>query len=360
MREIGLPAALHTRRIAISIALFLGLARIHALAQSSKEFIFTTAPFASAHASTIVELRDGEYLAAWFGGSAEGANDVAIWSSRRSAAGWSAPVEMAREPNVPTWNPVLFHSGNGRLWLYYKFGPSFTWWTAARRWSDDEGRTWSAIEHLPAGLLGPIRAKPLVLGNGVIVSGTSVESYSSWAAWVERSTDNGLTWSKAGPITLPALKAAPQNPSPEQAARSVGIIQPVIVSLGGEHLRLYARATPQIGKICVADSFDSGQSWSDARPIDLPNPNSGIDLVRLHDGRIILIYNDTASGRTPLNLAVSTDGEHFKNFAVLEDAPGEFSYPAIIEGSDGLLHITYTYNRKSIRYATYPVASIPK
>ena len=324
----------------------------------TKEFIFTTAPFASSHASTIVELKGGDYLAAWFGGSAEGAKDVAIWSARRNASGWSKPVELAREPNVPTWNPVLFHASNGRLWLYYKFGPSYTWWTAARRSSDDEGRTWSPIQHLAAGIIGPVRAKPLVLESGVIVSGSSVESYSSWAAWVERSTDNGLTWSKAGPITLPQLKAVPQAQSPENSAEADGIIQPVVISLGGKHLRLYARSTPQIRKICVADSLDSGESWSDARPLALPNPNAGIDLVKLQDGRIVLIYNDTASGRSPLNLAVSTDGEHFKNFATLESDPGEFSYPAIIAGSDQALHITYTYNRKSIRYVTYPINKV--
>lgn len=325
----------------------------------TREFVFTSAPFASAHASTLVELKGGNYLAAWFGGSVEGAADVAIWSSRRTPSGWSKPEELAREPNVATWNPVLFHAANGRLWLYYKFGPSYTWWTAARRYSDDEGATWSAIEHLPAGILGPIRAKPLVLASGLIVSGSSVESYSSWAAWVERSTDNGETWSKAGPITLPALRSAPQAASPKEAVNPIGIIQPVIVSLGPDHLRLYARSTPQIGKICVADSYDLGKTWSDARPISLPNPNAGIDLVRLHDGRIVLIYNDSASQRTPLNLAVSLDGEHFKNFATLEDAPGEFSYPAIVEGSDRALHFTYTYNRKSIRYGTYPEAKIP-
>ncbi|TCK75731.1 putative neuraminidase [Acidipila rosea] len=350
-------------RLAATAALLLVFCLAPALARAQmREFIYTSAPFPSAHASTLVELKNGDYLAAWFGGTAEGQPDVAIWSSRRTASGWSAPVELAREANVPTWNPVLFHAKNGRLWLYYKFGPRFTWWTAARRYSDDEGRTWSPIQHLPAGIYGPIRAKPLVLPSGVIVSGTSVESYSSWAAWVERSVDNGLTWTRIGPVTLPQLQAAPQVAPPpgEKELEPVGIIQPVIVSLGGSHLRLYARSSSQIGRICVADSKDLGRTWSAARPLDLPNPNSGIDLVRLRDGRIVLIYNDTSTGRTPLNLAVSTDGEHFHNFAVLESSPGEFSYPALIQGSDGNLHITYTYNRKRIRYVVYPLSQIPR
>ena len=329
-------------------------------AAQTREFIFTAAPFSAAHASTIVELKGGDYLAAWFGGTAEGDADVAIWSARRSGSGWSKPVVLAREPHVPCWNPVLFHAKNGRLWLYYKFGPSYTWWTAARRYSDDNGRTWSPIKHLPAGLLGPIRAKPLLLPNGVIVSGSSVESYNSWAAWVERSSDNGTTWTTSGPITLPELRAADQAVHGDQATKPIGIIQPSVISMGGNHLRLYARSSLQIAKICIADSYDAGVTWLNARPLDLPNPNSGIDVVRLKDGRIVLVYNDTITGRTPLNLAVSKDGERFTNFAVLESGPGEFSYPAIIQGTDGALHITYTYQRKNIRYVVYPLSGVPQ
>jgi predicted neuraminidase len=347
----------HRRLIILVAACLLGC--IPAAAQMS-EFIFDKAPFPSAHASTLVELKSGGFLAAWFGGTAEGNPDVAIWMASRQGSGWTAPLEIAREPNVPAWNPVLFYTRTGRLWLYYKFGPSYTWWSAGRRYSDDDGKTWSAIEHLPAGLLGPIRAKPLLLPSGVLVSGSSVESYGSWAAWIERSTDNGEHWTTSGPITLPRLESAPQAvPQGSELLKPTGLIQPVVVSLGGEHLRAYARASLDIGHICIADSLDGGQTWSAARPLDLPNPNSGIDLVRLRDGRIVLIYNDTTSGRSPLNLAVSEDGEHFVEFAALETKPGEFSYPAIIQGSDGDLHITYTYNRQKIRYVVYPLAKLP-
>jgi len=323
-----------------------------------REAIFSTAPFASAHASTLVELKDGEYLAAWFGGTAEGSPDVAIWSSRRTAQGWTKPVELAREPKTPSWNPVLFHTRSGRLWLYYKFGPSYTWWTAARRYSDDEGKTWSPIVHLPAGIYGPIRAKPLVLGDGTIVSGTSVESYLSWSAWIERSKDDGKTWTRIGPITLPALRESRQEANRASEAGD-GIIQPTAVQLEGKHLRLYARSSASIGRICVADSLDDGLTWSEARETDLPNPNAGIDAVRLRDGRIVLLYNNTRSGRTPLTLAVSRDGEHFTKFLDVETEPGEFSYPALIQGLDGNLRMTYTWNRKHIEFVDVPLGRVP-
>lgn len=329
----------------------------------TKEFVYTTAPFPSAHASTLVQLKNGDILAAWFGGAKEGATDVAIWGSRRTAPGWSAPFLLVREPNVPCWNPVLFETHDGKLWLYYKYGRNPREWTGARLVSTDQGQTWSVPEHLPAGLLGPIKDKPLVLANGTIVSGTSVESYSSWAVWVDRSTDNGKTWHKSGPITVPTRlmpSPAPTEPPLKPGSEHVtGIIQPAIVSLGKKHLRLYARSTRDIGRICAADSFDDGITWTDAHPLDLPNPNSGIDAVNLRDGRVVLIYNNTTSGRSPLNLAVSKDGEHFTMFNTLESEPGEYSYPAIIQGRDAKVYATYTWNRKRISFVEVPLSSVP-
>jgi hypothetical protein len=177
--------------------------------------------------------------------------------------------------------------------------------------------------------------------NGLIVSGTSAESYRSWASWIERSTDHGATWTKHGPITVP-LPTRPPGDSAREAGkdpfaweRTHGIIQPVVIHMGGNRLRLFARATNNIGRVCVADSRDLGVTWTKARPIDLPNPNSGIDVVRLKDGRLVMIYNHTARGRSPLNLAVSSDGERWTMFHTLESEPGEYSYPALIQGSDG-------------------------
>lgn len=335
------------------------------MAEPRREFVYETAPFPSCHASTIVETAPGEFLAAWFGGADEGKPDVAIWGARRTAAGWSAPFEMARETNIATYNPVLYHTRDGVLWLSYKFGPSPQTWTGAMLSSRDQGKTWSAVEHLPAGLLGPIKNKPLVLKDGTIVSPTSVESFRSWACWVERSTDNGRTWTKHGPIVGPppagAGVAGPASVPDSNAWRSThGIIQPAIVPLKGGKLRMFVRATGDIGRICQADSTDGGRSWTAARPTSLPNPNSGIDAVGLRDGRIVLVYNHTPRGRSPLNVAVSGDGENWNRFLALETEPGEFSYPAVIQASDGAVHITYTWNRKKIRHVEIPLAEIPK
>ena len=120
--------------------------------------------------------------------------------------------------------------------------------------------------------------------------------------------------------------------------------------------RMFVRTTNRIGKIAIADSKDNGITWSELRPIDLPNPNSGIDAVALKDGRIVLIYNHTVKGRTPLNLAVSADGDRWNMFQTLESESGEYSYPAIIQSQDGNVHVTYTWNRKQIKHEEIPLS----
>lgn len=307
------------------------------------EFIFTKAPFQQCHASTLVELPNGDLLAAWFGGEREGHESVAIWGARRRGGSWSPPEELAREPGTPCWNPVLFRDRRDTIWLFYKVGPSPQAWTGAYRTSSD-GRAWSQATYLPAGLLGPIKNKPIILSNGDIVAGTSVESHRAWAAWVEISSDQGRTWSKYGPITVPG--------------QNYGIIQPTLWEGKPGHLKMLVRATKQIGYLCEASSNDAGRTWSPAKPTALPNPNSGIDAVRTKDGTIALVYNHTNGGRTPLNIAFSIDDPprriddaiSWSAPLVLENEPGEYSYPAIIQTKDDMLHISYTWRRRRIKH----------
>ena len=162
--------------IAIICNLFFPEISIAQIKIMDEQFIFDSASFPSCHASTIVELKNGDILTAWFGGTAEGNDDVAIWSSVKSkATGWSVPRVLIKEPGASMYNPVLFYTLDAVLWLYYKYGKSPMTWSAGKMYSVDNGKTWSDPIHLPAGLYGPIRAKPLVLTDGTIVSGTSVE-----------------------------------------------------------------------------------------------------------------------------------------------------------------------------------------
>jgi predicted neuraminidase len=299
-------------------------------------FIFEKAPFASCHASTIVETEPGKLLAAWFGGKDEGAADVKIWLSRFADNAWSPPEVAAEEPGFPCWNPVLFRSHSKTLFLFYKAGRDPMSWSGYVRRSSDNGKTWGKPTQLPAGILGPIKNKPIQRADGAILAGTSVESHRAWACWLERSTDDGATWRRFGPITVP------DHP--------YGIIQPTLFVKADKTLAMLCRSRG-LGFICQAESTDGGETWSSARPTELPNPNSGIDLVQTAKGEWYLVYNHTKEGRSPLNLARSVDeGKTWKMVATLEDAPGEYSYPSIVQAEDGQLQITYTWNRRHIKH----------
>jgi predicted neuraminidase len=325
-----------------TIALCVVVASLSGRAQApagivSSEFIFETAPFPSCHASTIVETGAG-LVAAWFGGTAERNPDVGIWVSRRSNGTWSAPVEVAngvQNPQLrhPTWNPVLFQPRTGPLMLFYKVGPSPSTWWGMLTTSTDSGRTWAQPRRLPDGILGPIKNKLVQVANGDLLAGSSTE-FSGWQVHFERSADNGTTWT-----TTPALNDG----------QEIGAIQPSI--LFHRDGRLQAVGRTRNGKLFETWSDDQGKTWSKLALTTLPNPSAGIDAVTLLDGRQLLVYNHTANGRSPLNVAVSTDGKQWQAALVLEDAPGqEFSYPAVIQTRDGMVHVTYTWHRTRIKH----------
>jgi predicted neuraminidase len=302
----------------------------------TSEFIYEKAPFASCHASTIVEPEPGKLLAAWFGGSDEGNRDVQIWWSRHDGNAWSAPELASQEPLVPCWNPVLFKSQAGTLFLFYKAGDNPKSWSGLVRRSTDNGKTWSKSASLPAGLLGPVKNKPIQRADGTILAGTSVESHRAWACWIERSNDDGATWRRFGPITVPD--------------QPYGIIQPTLFETKDGRIVMYVRSR-NIGLICRSESKDNGENWTPAERTELPNPGSGIDLVKTGEGRVFLIYNHSKTSRYPLNLAVSPDdGKSWKQVHTFEDQPGEYSYPAIIQTADGRLHATYTWKRQRIKH----------
>jgi predicted neuraminidase len=320
-------------------------------------------PISQCHASTLVEARDGALLAAWFGGTYEGHPDVAIWLARCQGGRWNQPVKVADVPGVSLWNPVLFRDLTGRLWLFYKVGPTVSAWTGAYIRSVDDGHTWSRPTYLPAGLLGPAKNKPITLSNGDILCGTSAETWRSWACWAEISSDGGDSWHRYGPIAITGEPGTTQQAASatwdSTAGRLIlpddhlGVIQPAVWEYAPGRLKMLMRATRRVGYICQALSDDWGRTWTSARPTDLPNPNSGLDAVRLGDGRIALVYNPTQSGRTPLAVALSEDnGQTWPQRRLLETEPGEFSYPTLIQTSDGLLNLTYTHQRTTIRHVT--------
>jgi predicted neuraminidase len=325
--------------------------------------VFSSNPrYPSCHAATIVESAAGVLLTAWFAGTYEGHPDVAIWLARYENGAWKDPVKIADEPDVPHWNPVLFRDGKEMLWLFYKIGPSVPAWTGAYITSGDGGRSWSPPTPLPAGLIGPAKNKPITLSNGDILCGTSHETWRSWACWVEASSDGGRSWVKHGPIVAPGAGRYEVGSGEVVSAiwdadsgrlrlpqQHFGVIQPALWEYAPGRLKMLMRATQRVGCVCAARSDDYGCTWAPAEPVPVPNPNSGLDAVRLQDGRILLVCNPVREGRTPLSVLVSEDnGETWAQRLDLETHPGEYSYPSIIQAEDGRVHVVATHQRTQI------------
>lgn len=319
-------------------------------------------PTPQVHASTLVETPAG-IVAAFFSGTHERNPDVGIRVSHLENGTWSWPEEVANGVQndtlrYPCWNPVLFQPEEGPLMLFYKVGPTPRDWWGMLITSEDNGKTWSAPsrlgEHPAIGpLLGPVKNKPVQLEDGTIISPSSTEVESDgetfWKVHFEISKDRGKTWQVVGPINDGVAFDA---------------IQPSVLLHEDGALQVLCRTRQNV--IAESWSRDQGQTWSEVEATSLPNPNSGTDAVTLQDGRHLLIYNHSTkegaepNGRNILNLAISDDGKTWYPFMTLENEPNNagYSYPAIIQAEDGMVHLSYTYDRISVKYAVIDPSKI--
>lgn len=344
-------------------------------------------PTAFCHASTVVKLRNGGLMCCWFGGSHEGEADVAIYSARRKSClladagqeanlgdnssgfeagsealeagmGWSEPVKLADGAEA-NWNPVLFYREDGTLLLFYKEGQQIANWRTMVMASRDDGSSWSAPRELVTGDVsggrGPVRNKLIRLASGRVLAGGSTE-HGIWRAFADISDDNGISWHKSNAVAIAKLKYNEGEKTAEsniavssQSFYGRGVIQPSLWQSADGSVHMLLRSSE--GFVHRADSTDEGESWSAAYPLTLPNNNSGLDLVALADGRLLLVCNPVAANwgmRSPLSLFMSEDDGHtWHKLIDLETEKGEFSYPAII-AQDHDVYISYTYDRKNI------------
>jgi predicted neuraminidase len=308
-------------------------------------------PTPECHASTIVQTPQG-LVAAWFGGQHERNPDVGIWISRHDGQHWSAPSQVVdgsegESQDWPCWNPVLFQPREGPLLLFYKVGPTPAAWWGMLVTSDDGGQTWSTPRRLGTdaklgepnpNLIGPVKNKPVQLANGAILCPSSTE-HSGWRVHLERTSDLGRSWEVIGPLEDPDELSA---------------IQPSILRYADGRFQILCRS--RSGFVAQSWTAEAGGDWSPLTATEVPNPNSGTDAITLRDGRQLLVYNHTTrggdfpSGRNMLNVALSRDGRSWQPILTLERAPGEYSYPAVIQADNGQIHITYTWRRQSIKH----------
>ncbi len=313
----------------------------------------------SVHGSSICTLPNGELVTIWYGGQREGAADVAIYLARRSpgpAGTWGAPEKLLGPEDVESdtgrnvrklGNAVLFPDPEGRLWLVY-VSVSVGGWSGSLlnvKRSDDGGRTWSTSQRLT---LSPllnfstlVRTKPFFTRDGWIGLPVYHEFVAKYAQilWLEPGDEQ-----PAGRFHL------------RRVPFGADLLQPAVVPVNEQRAVMLLRDGGDERTLHVAHSTDAGWSWTLPVPTELPNPDAGIDAIRLHDGRIVLAYNDVREDRRRLRLAVSADeGETWVPGAVLEDAAeGEFSYPSLVQDAAGYVHVTYTWQRRRIKHVQLP------
>jgi predicted neuraminidase len=322
-----------------------------------EEYLYIEADFPSVHAADLLELENGDLLCTFFGGSREGDSDVEIRLCRKpfGATEWTPPISAADGNGRTCYNPVFcYPRGSGIIYIYF-CSPGINDGKVTN--STDNGYTWCEEYPHPNGLVGPIVNKPIQLDDGSILAGSSTES-GGWRVHVERSTDNGVSWYKIGPLD------------------GDGVIQPTFLVHSQTRIQMLMRCGSHDDdtKIPQAWSEDGGLTWSSVTNTTLPNNSSGIDAVTLKDGRHLLAYNHSTrnmegtgrKGRGIMTVALTLDGINWEAALVLDYrdyGDEQYSYPAVIQTRDGLVHVAYSWHRKRIKHVvinpdalvTYPI-----
>ncbi|MCF3638831.1 exo-alpha-sialidase [Rhizobium sp. TRM95111] len=375
----------------------LGMSGVLEAVSASRDEALLPSPMVQNHAASLHLLDDEALLCTWFGGTLEGKSDISIFASllAKGASHWGPAQRLSFDPAHSEQNPVLFSAPDGRLLLFHTSQPSGNQdecrirMAKVRRDVADPLRL-SASEgcylDLPPGCF--IRAPLMVRTDGAWLlpifrcvrrPGQRWNGSHDTAA-VGVSSDGGMTWRL------------------DELDGSTGCVHMSPVQIGqGMQAAFFRRR--QADFVYRAESADDGLTWSMPVPTDVPNNNSSIAVSRLRDGRIAMICNpvnaahspdrraslydelgdgdarpeaDPAGGclpvwgvpRAPVSLCLSQDGgRSFPARLVIEDGPGtclsndstdgrnkEMSYPWLLEGPDGTLHLAYTYHRRAIKY----------
>lgn len=299
------------------------------------------------HPASITQLANGDLYLAYYGGSGEYGDDTAVYGSRLKVGEipWTEPRIIANTPDRGEGNPVVWQAPDGRVWLFYvnRYGET---WSKARvkgKISDDGARTWSDSFILNFEEGSMVRGQPIVLNNGDYLlpmyheTGEDREkSASTTCSYFMRYNPKTKVWTETNRIKSP-----------------MGNLQAQVVQLTSKYLIAYLRRGGDFlltdhGYMLRSESCDGGYTWSNAVETKFPNPNSAVDFIKLQNGHLLLVYNDNMNDRTPLTVAVSTDGD--KTYPYRRNIAGgdnTFAYPYAIQTRDGKIHVIYTTNRRT-------------
>ena len=311
------------------------------------------------HPSSFTELENGDLYLAYYGGEGEYAVETSVFGSRRAKGSnsWTQPEAIARNPFHSMGNPVLWEAPDGVVWLFFVVRPGATWSTSRimAKISRDSARTWSDpfVVTWEAGTM--VRSRPIALADGAYLL----------PIYHETGADTELTGADTSSLFLRFDPATKQWTESNRVYSRLGNLQPAVVQLSNAHLLALCRRGGDYepgndGNVVRTESRDGGKTWSAGTETEFPNPNAAVELIRLRNGHLLFIYNHSANDRTPLTAAISTDGGRtFPHRRNLAEGEGSFSYPTAVQTQDGLIHVTFTSDERTvIRHAIFKEEAI--
>ena len=344
-------------RVLIAVAALAALARAGIVAE--RVFGPETPTGRYKHPASITELANGDLYIAWYGGDGEYKPGTAVFGTRlpKGAAKWTAPKPIAHDPFYSVGNPVVWQAPDGLVWLWYVIRPGSTWSTSriAVKVSKDGAATWSdaSVFSFEEGTM--VRGRPIVLADDDYLlpvwketGGDTEVVGADTASFFYRRDHRTGKWTETNRISGPK-----------------GALQPAVASVSDKDLVAFCRRGGGYGRgtegfVVRSDSHDGGRTWSAGKETTFPNPNAAVDLIRLRNGHLLLIYNHSMSDRTPLAAALSIDGG--KTFARGRDlavGPYDYAYPYVIQAKDGKIHLVYTsHGRTVVNHAVFEEGDI--
>ena len=323
-------------------------------------FIDHDPPLGYAHCPSICGLSDGRMACAWYAGSREGHRDVAIWMAESEpfdggpptdeAIAWGRPRPVVDRRTATreldrfidkVGNSVVFTDADGRLWLIYVTIAVGGWSGSSlnARCSTDDGKTWSRSHRLT---LSPffniselVRAAPVMLESGELGLPVYHECLGKFPE---------MLWLRPEGERLAAAKS--------RMAGGRSLLQPAVVPLDGRRAVALLRDHSSRHRVASQRTADGGLTWSAPVATPLANPDASVAGVRLSDGRVLVAFNNSPSGRDDMSLAVGDqDLGEWRLIATLDREPGgKFAYPFLIRDRNGLVHLVYSWKMKRIRH----------
>ncbi|MGI6461581.1 MAG: sialidase family protein [Candidatus Hydrogenedentales bacterium] len=343
--------------------LALGLLPLSAVAQSENVEIYRVLgpefPGQYKHPASITQLDCGDLYLAYYGGSGEYEDDTAVYGVRQTKGEttWSDPEVIADTPDRGEGNPVVWQGPHGLVWLFYvnRYGET---WSNARvkaKISTDGAVTWSDSFMLTFEEGTMVRGRPELLRNGDFLL----------PMYLETGEDRERTASTTTSFFLRYNHEAKTWTETNRIRSERGNLQAQVAQLDDQYLVTYIRRgggfeRDEIGYVLRSESRDGGFTWTDATDTEFPNPNSAVDFLRLKNGHLLLVYNDSMNERSPLTVAISMDND--QSYPYRRDIGGgdnTFAYPYAIQTADEKIHVIYTTNiRTTIMHAVFDEAAI--